>query len=436
MSMACRPRNAAARPRRPVLAAAAAAAVALSGGAFVGHGVGRPASAPSRARGLSVAMRAEFGDIRPMIDASVYVTDLDPITAEVDISMIPEEMGVYAVYNDKDALQYIGLSRAISKSVANHVIAFGPAEAGRMVSKVKILEMAGESKETLKATWERWIKEHMEVGGEIPAGNLPENADGAENRWRNKGAAAVKAPLSLAGVRGIETMAEALEAVAAAVKKHPVLLFMKGSPAMPQCGFSAKTVGILKELGANFESVNIMDPVANPGVRDAVKEYSKWPTIPQLFIGGELIGGADIVADMFNSGKLQEALRNAGKSDEEKEAPSAGSSGANLPKGEIKLIEDSKRPTASKLSSLLNENFDLHALRIMDDSGSHAGDAGAMEMGLSGESHFTVEIVAPEFDGLSPVARQQKVFGVLKDLMPRIHALSLVTKTPAEMVMQ
>merc|ERR1719215_1450101 len=145
-------------------------------------------------------------------------------------------------------------------------------------------------------------------------------------------------------------MDEALEAVGKAVKKHPVLLFMKGTPIMPQCGFSAKTVGIMREIGVEFESVNVLDAEQNPGIRDAIKEYSNWPTIPQLFIKGELVGGADIVAEMYENGKLEAALKSAtsGASEGDQAGQSEQSSAAAdaVPKGEILLIDDPKRPTA------------------------------------------------------------------------------------------
>jgi len=84
------------------------------------------------------------------------------------------------------------------------------------------------------------------------------------------------------------------------------------------------------------------------------------------------------------------------------------------------------------MSLLLSQAFELRGLRIVDESAQHEGDPGALEMGLQGESHFRVELAAPEFEGLSPVQRQQRVFDSLADVMPRIHALSLVTRTPAE----
>lgn len=89
------------------------------------------------------------------------------------------------------------------------------------------------------------------------------------------------------------------------VQKNKVVLFMKGNKHFPQCGFSAQVLGILKEMGTAFETVNVLQ---DPKVRDGIKEYSSWPTIPQLYIGGEFIGGCDIVKEMYASGDLQKKL--------------------------------------------------------------------------------------------------------------------------------
>jgi len=87
--------------------------------------------------------------------------------------------------------------------------------------------------------------------------------------------------------------------------KDRILLFMKGSPSMPQCGFSASVVGILKEHGAKFGSFNIL---ADQEVREGLKEYASWPTYPQLYIDGKLVGGADIVRDLHQRGQLASLL--------------------------------------------------------------------------------------------------------------------------------
>ena len=89
----------------------------------------------------------------------------------------------------------------------------------------------------------------------------------------------------------------------------PVVLYMKGTPDFPQCGFSAQTVAALRACQAQFEHVNIFE---DPEVREALKTYSNWPTFPQLYVNGELIGGCDIAIQMYKSGELKQLLSEAG----------------------------------------------------------------------------------------------------------------------------
>ena len=89
----------------------------------------------------------------------------------------------------------------------------------------------------------------------------------------------------------------------------PVVLFMKGTPDFPQCGFSAQTVAALRAVGAQFKSVNIFE---EPELREALKRYSNWPTYPQLYVKGELVGGCDIALEMYKSGELRKLLTQAG----------------------------------------------------------------------------------------------------------------------------
>jgi monothiol glutaredoxin len=93
------------------------------------------------------------------------------------------------------------------------------------------------------------------------------------------------------------------------LESHPVLLYMKGTPDFPQCGFSAKTVGVLRGKGAKFAYINIFE---DPEIREGLKAYSNWPTFPQLYVNGELIGGCDIVVELDQSGELQQILESAG----------------------------------------------------------------------------------------------------------------------------
>jgi monothiol glutaredoxin len=109
------------------------------------------------------------------------------------------------------------------------------------------------------------------------------------------------------------------EAIQTAISENPVLLFMKGTPEQPMCGFSARTVAILQSLEKQFAAVDVLP---DPRIRQELSALSNWPTIPQLFIDGELVGGCDIVTEMYESGELQEALGvEAGAGSPEREAP-------------------------------------------------------------------------------------------------------------------
>ena len=100
----------------------------------------------------------------------------------------------------------------------------------------------------------------------------------------------------------MDTQQQIKEQVAA----NPVVLYMKGTPQMPQCGFSAMTVQALQACGvSSFAAVNVL---ADPAIREGIKQYANWPTIPQLYVNGEFVGGADIVREMYQSGELQKLL--------------------------------------------------------------------------------------------------------------------------------
>ncbi len=92
------------------------------------------------------------------------------------------------------------------------------------------------------------------------------------------------------------------------LKSHDVLLYMKGTPDFPQCGFSGQTVAALNAVGKPYAFVNIFE---DPEIREGLKVYSNWPTFPQLYVKGELIGGCDIVIDMYNSGELEKVIEEA-----------------------------------------------------------------------------------------------------------------------------
>ena len=95
------------------------------------------------------------------------------------------------------------------------------------------------------------------------------------------------------------------DAIQEAIDEHAVILFMKGTPEQPACGFSARTVAALQALGTPFAAVDILP---DPRIREELSAISNWPTIPQLFVGGDLVGGCDIVTEMFESGELAQTL--------------------------------------------------------------------------------------------------------------------------------
>ena len=96
-----------------------------------------------------------------------------------------------------------------------------------------------------------------------------------------------------------------IEQIKSDIASNDVVLYMKGTKKIPQCGFSATVVQILERVGVDFKDVNVL---ADPAVRDGIKEFSEWPTIPQLYIKGEFVGGCDITREMYQSGELQELL--------------------------------------------------------------------------------------------------------------------------------
>ena len=104
-------------------------------------------------------------------------------------------------------------------------------------------------------------------------------------------------------------MSDVQDRIAEDVKSNDVLLYMKGTPVFPQCGFSSMAVQILSTLGAKFKAVDVL---SDPEVRDGIKTFSNWPTIPQLYVKGEFVGGADIMREMFEAGELKTLLAEKG----------------------------------------------------------------------------------------------------------------------------
>ena len=101
-------------------------------------------------------------------------------------------------------------------------------------------------------------------------------------------------------------MADIIEKIESAVKENKVMIFMKGDRSLPQCGFSAATVAIFEELGVPFATADVL---SDPELRDAIKRYSNWPTIPQVYIDGKFVGGCDIIREMHETGELEPMVK-------------------------------------------------------------------------------------------------------------------------------
>ncbi len=104
-------------------------------------------------------------------------------------------------------------------------------------------------------------------------------------------------------------MSDVFEGIKQDLAENDVVLFMKGTPVFPQCGFSAAVVGVLSHLGVKFKGINVLDDTE---LRDGIKRFSEWPTIPQLYVKGEFVGGCDIVREMYESGELSRHLQDHG----------------------------------------------------------------------------------------------------------------------------
>lgn len=141
--------------------------------------------------------------------------------------------------------------------------------------------------------------------GAIPPGNAP-----GQNAWTQRRPRAAKPEIKLTPGKGLDDLTCSIEdLVDQVVKSCKVVVFLKGTRTEPACGFSYKALTILSEVaGQDFEVVNVLDEVYNPGVREAIKQYTQWPTIPQIFIDGEFVGGSDILEQMHASGELAQAL--------------------------------------------------------------------------------------------------------------------------------
>ncbi|PON51130.1 Monothiol glutaredoxin-related [Parasponia andersonii] len=205
----------------------------------------------------------------------------------------PSGTGVYAAFDSNGDLQFVGLSRNIAASVLAH-----RKSVSELCHSVKVGVVDEPDREALTQAWKSWMEEHIKATGKVPPGNESGNAT-----WVRQ-APKKKADLRLTPGRHVQLTVPLEELIDRLVKENKVVAFIKGSRSAPLCGFSQRVVGILESQGVDYESVNVLDEDHNPGLRETLKSYSNWPTFPQIFVNGELVGGCDILSSMYEKGEL------------------------------------------------------------------------------------------------------------------------------------
>ncbi|KAK1270940.1 hypothetical protein QJS04_geneDACA006091 [Acorus gramineus] len=225
-----------------------------------------------------------------------------PPEAEALQGKFPPGSGVYAVYDCSDALQFIGVSRNIAASIASHRKTVSPPDLCSSV-KIGLMDEATPDRAALTEAWKSWMEEHIGETGRIPPGNEPDN-----NTWIRR-PQKKKPNLRLTPGRHVKLTVPLEELIDRLVKEKRVVAFIKGSRSAPQCGFSQRVVGLLETHNADFECVDVLDEEYNFGLRETLKRYSNWPTFPQVFVNGELVGGCDIVSSMAEKGELSKLLQ-------------------------------------------------------------------------------------------------------------------------------
>lgn len=147
------------------------------------------------------------------------------------------------------------------------------------------------------------MEEHIAVTGKIPPGNETGNTTWVRQPPKKK------SDLKLTPGRNVQLTVPLEQLIDRLVKENKVVAFIKGSRSAPLCGFSQKVVGILESEGADYESVDVLDEEYNGGLRETLKKYSNWPTFPQVFVNGDLVGGCDILSSMHERGELASMLK-------------------------------------------------------------------------------------------------------------------------------
>lgn len=222
-------------------------------------------------------------------------TELVPVPPESDAvsALFPPASGVYAVHDKNGDMQFLGLSRNIQASVLYH-----QKSVPELCGSVKVGVVDNPDRTSLTEAWKSWMEEHIQVTGKVPPGNESGNATWVRQPPKKK------SDLRLTPGPHVKLTVPLEDLIDRMVKENKVVAFIKGSRSAPQCGFSQRVVGILDSEGVDYESVDVLDEEHNSGLRETLKKYSSWPTFPQVFVNGELVGGCDILSSMHEKGEL------------------------------------------------------------------------------------------------------------------------------------
>lgn len=213
---------------------------------------------------------------------------------------IPSGPGVYAVYDANKDLQYIGLSWKVIASINLHMH-----ELPQLCDSVRYAAVPTPSKAALQNAWKQWMSEHInENAGNLPPGNAQGNS-----LWAERKLSPVKDSFVLTdGVAECVNDDEIIKLCRKLVSSSRIVVFIKGSRENPECGFSHRVCMIMDELRVEYETVDTLDEVHNHNLRNVLKRFSDWPTIPQVYFNGVFLGGHDIIEEMHNSGELKSIL--------------------------------------------------------------------------------------------------------------------------------
>lgn len=259
---------------------------------------------------LTAAAGTSIRSTRRLKPRSLCIVSALKKLSEVDsVSLLPDSVdvagkltpnaGVYAVYDPNGELQFIGLSRNVAASVESH-----RKKVPDLCSSVKVGIVDNPDRESLTQAWKSWLEEHIAATGKVPLGNETGNTT-----WF-KPPPKKKADLRLTPGRHVQLTVPLEELIDKLVKENKVVAFIKGSRSAPLCGFSQRVIGILESMGVDYESVDVLDEEYNYGLRETLKRYSNWPTFPQIFVNGELVGGCDILTSMYENGELANFFKN------------------------------------------------------------------------------------------------------------------------------